>query len=587
MTIEYITLAAYFVLVLAIGGIFSRFTKNLGDFARGGAQGTWWMVGTSMLMAGISAFTFTGNGSAAFEAGPSVLAIYVANILGFVVGGLFLGRWYRQTRAYTSADVIRRRFGTGVEQFSIYVNLLLNPLTAGVQLWALAVFVNAVFGLPVGVLIVTIGVITVAYSAAGGLWAVMSTDVVQGIVLVGITLMVATLALVEVGGIPAFFGYWSDPAFASTFTFVKEPGAYPQDRYTWLWLIVIPLGQFFGQVNLGVSSKYLAVKDGREASRAAWWAMTLMTMGAVVWFIPPMVARILYADEVLASGVKDPATTAYAVTAMHVLPKGMIGIMIAAMFSATMSSMDMGLNSQTSIIVRNLIPRLRAGLKLPPLAEHGQLRLCRLVTMGLGCIVITVSLLFSWQSRFVLFDSILLLGSIVMLPMTLPLVAGIVFRRLPAWAYFAILGVAAMPPLYSLWEQNRTGIAWTIQARTAWVFVFGSGAAVVCRLLARYRSEKQREREEALFTAMVTPVDYEKEIGRDLDVEQAAITGRIVQVMGLLISLFLLLPNALGGRIAIVTLAAAVFGAGGLLRLAARRSGRRRVEAAAGRSSHE
>ncbi|MDT8405593.1 hypothetical protein, partial [Sulfuriflexus sp.] len=79
----------------------------MSDFVRGGAQGTWWLVGTSMLMSGISAFTFTGNGSAAFDAGPTFLVIYVANCSAYLIGWLFLGAWFRQTRAYTAADVLR------------------------------------------------------------------------------------------------------------------------------------------------------------------------------------------------------------------------------------------------------------------------------------------------------------------------------------------------------------------------------------------------------------------------------------------------------------------------------------------------
>jgi len=116
MNLEYITLGAYFVLLIIIGGVFSRFNKNLSDFVRGGGRGTWWMVGTSMLMAGISAFTFTGNGSAIFEAGPSAIIIYAANILGFLLGGLFLARWWRQSRAHTSGDLVRERFGVGPEK---------------------------------------------------------------------------------------------------------------------------------------------------------------------------------------------------------------------------------------------------------------------------------------------------------------------------------------------------------------------------------------------------------------------------------------------------------------------------------------
>ena len=81
MRLEYITLGTYLIILMVVGMLFSKMNKNVSDFARGGAQGTWWMVGTSMFMGGISAFTFTGNASAAFSSGPTFLVIYLAILL--------------------------------------------------------------------------------------------------------------------------------------------------------------------------------------------------------------------------------------------------------------------------------------------------------------------------------------------------------------------------------------------------------------------------------------------------------------------------------------------------------------------------
>ncbi|MGE9293713.1 MAG: transporter, partial [Puniceicoccales bacterium] len=93
MILEYVTLAIYLAVLLALGAYFKKFNRNLSDFVRGGGQGSWWLIGMSILMSGISAFTFTGNASAAFEGGPSLLVIYLANCAGFAMGGLFVGRW--------------------------------------------------------------------------------------------------------------------------------------------------------------------------------------------------------------------------------------------------------------------------------------------------------------------------------------------------------------------------------------------------------------------------------------------------------------------------------------------------------------
>ena len=78
----------------------------------------------------------------AFLAGPTVLIIYAANVCALLLCGLFLAAWFRQTRAYTTMDVIKSRFGPAVEQFSAYTGVLLTPLQAAIQLWALSVFAS-------------------------------------------------------------------------------------------------------------------------------------------------------------------------------------------------------------------------------------------------------------------------------------------------------------------------------------------------------------------------------------------------------------------------------------------------------------
>lgn len=556
MTLEYITLSVYFAFLLILGGVFAKFNKNLSDFARGGSQLTWWMVGMSILMAGISAFTFTGNASSAFEAGPSLLVIYVANVLGFVLGWLYLASRYRQTRAYTTADVIHQRFGTGAEQFNIYLGLVLGPLGSAVQLWALAVFVSSVFGFPLMGTIIAIGVITVFYSASGGAWAVIATDFVQGIVLFGITLLVGILAYVEIGGVAGLISHFNDPRFAADFAWIKSPGQFPSDRYTWSWALAIFAMQFIGQVHLGSAGRYLSVKDGREASRAALMGMILMAVGSFIWFLPPMVARFLYADEVLGSGIQDPATIAYAVAARHLLPDGLMGVLIAAMFAATMSSMDSGLNGQTSNIVRNLLPRLRSVLGLAPLLESAQLRLCRFISVGLGALIIVAALLLSTQSKIVLFDAFLIIGSVIGAPLGMPLLMGLIFRRLAGWSYFLIFGGSLLPSIYSLIAEHNGGASWTIQQRTLWVLAGGLFATVLCLFLNRFSSVASRRHTEQFFEKMETPVDFAKEVGESRDWIQAVLLGRSVTAMGLLLFGFLLVPNPLAGRLQILALAA-------------------------------
>jgi SSS family solute:Na+ symporter len=566
MQFEYITLVVYLILLLALGAYFSRFTKNLSDFIRGGAQGTWWMVGMSMFISGISAFTFTGNASAAYDAGPTLLVIYLANVISYAASALFLGRWFRQTRALTVADIIRTRFGVPMEQFSAYVGIVMSPIAGSIQLWALAGFASATFGFPIKTTIIVIGTIVVLYSTTGGKWAVMATDFVQGLIMTVITIVVAVLAIDEIGGLGAFFSYFSDPRFAEDFKFVKDPGQFPSNKFTWHWIIVIFLMQFYGQISLSAAGKFLVAKDGDEATKGSWFAMVLMAFGSAIWFIPPMVGRFLYENEINALDVDNPSAGSYAFVALKLLPDGLVGIMIAAMFAATMSSMDTALNGQVGVIVRNLIPRMREKRGKAPLEPAAEMWLCRLLTVVLGCVLIGYSLLWVVQKEIVLFDAYLAISAIIGIPLGFPMLAGLWFKKLWRWSYFVIIVACLVPSAYAYYDSLVTGITWSIQQRAMWVFIFGIISTAICVFLSKRNDAEYVKQEEEFFKTMATPVDFEAEVGGASDGRQLIVMGNASLILGGLLGLIVLVPNPMWGRLLALGVSGSILFIGLLLR---------------------
>lgn len=557
MIIEYTTLTIYLIVLMTVGAVFARLNTNASDFARGGAKATWWMVGTSMFMAGISAFTFTGNASAAFLGGPTFLIIYVANCMG-LLACIVLGPWFRQTRATTWGDILRERFNVSIEQFGSFFALLLQPISAATQLYALSIFTASVLNLPTAWVIVVLGFIVLFYSMTGGRWAVMATDFVQGLVLLSLTILVFFLAMHKVGGVSAFLGYFSDPRFADDFRLVKDPGDFPNDQFTWKWIIVIFLLQLQGYINLGTASRFLSVKDGRHARLAAIWACFLMIVGTVVWFVPPMVARFLFEAEVLAQGIKEPATASYAVIAQNLLPNGLMGLMLAAMLAATMSSMDTGLNNTTGIIVNNIIPRIRERLKLEPLSDKKGLLFCRISTVALGIYIILVALMLAFQKEVSLFDAYLMIAAVVGLPLGMPILFALWIKRLHWVSFYIIIGMAIIPSAYFVYQSSVRGENWPIQDRLAWVYAFSLVGCLVSLPLWRIASARYRKQVEAFYKKMHTPVDFEKEIGADEDYMQYKVIGWTSVVIGTLMLLLLLLPNSISQRIQIILLASSV-----------------------------
>ena len=156
----------------------------------------------------------------------------------------------------------------------------------------------------------------------------------------------------------ALFQGIENMGLSSAYGVFNAPDQFPLRAYTYAWAIAMLLKNVIGYNTLTSAQRYFLVKDGREAQKAAWLGFMLMTAGAFIWFIPPMTARLLFHAEVMAVDIPKAAEAAYAIASLNVLPLGMTGLMVVAMFAATMSSMDSGLNRNAAIFTNDIYPTL-------------------------------------------------------------------------------------------------------------------------------------------------------------------------------------------------------------------------------------
>jgi len=361
------------------------------------------------------------------------------------------------------------------------------------------------------------------------------------------------LAYIKIGGFGEFFSYFSKPEFAEDFRFVKDPEQFPTSRFSMKWIIVIFFMTIYHQLSFVSVDRFLMVKDGWEARKSAFLAAVLMAVGTAIWFFPPMVARFLYGDEIMAQAVENPANTSYSFIAGKLLPNGLMGVMIAAMFAATMSAMDTGLNKQVGILARNIIPRLRAFFgHEDELGPKQELVLCKVLTVVVGALIMFYSLLFSMNKELILFDAYLMINSVIGIPLLFPMLMGLWLKKLPRWSYFAIFGISLIPSLYSIYLSLAHGIDWTIQERAMWIFIFGIIGSVCTMPFYNRSPAEYKTQVEEFFITMHTPVDFEKEIGVSRNLRQLLILGRSSLSIGSAILLLLLVSNSIWGRLGIL-----------------------------------
>ena len=579
--IEYVVVGCYLAALVGVGMVFRTFNENVSDYFRNGCKGTWWLVGSSAFMTAFSAWTFSGAAGAAYEAGWSVMVIYLANSVGFAINGLFLAKWFRQIRAITGPEVIRLRFGIPTQQFYAWMSFLTQTLYSSLHLLGLAIFCSAVFGYKIEQVIVVVGMVVLLYSLIGGSWAVTATDFLQTLILVPITILVAFLCLVKLGGVGALLDGIQNMNLASDYAVFNEPDRFPLRAYTYAWALAMLLKNVIGYNTLTSANRYFSVKDGREAQKAAWLGFVLMSVGAFIWFIPPMTARLLYDAQVMSTAIPKPAEAAYAIASLNVLPVGMTGLMVVAMFAATMSSMDSGLNRNAAIFTNDIYPTLCGLFGKTPLEGKPLMRLGQVFSAGFGLCIVSIAVYFANTEGRGVFEHMLNIGALLALPMAVPTVMGLFIRTTPSWAAIVTVCVTLIPSAVGFFSEALFGETWSFQQK---VFV-NMGVGVVVYLLTmpfwKYESEDYQKQTDSFFKRMLTPIDFEKEVGKPNDLRQLKVIGSFAAVMGALICLIVFVPNPFVERLGILFVGGFVMGVGCIFMWLGRRDGVDEVSAQA------
>lgn len=581
-------IAGFLLMLMGVGIVFRRFSKDTSDYFRAGGKATWWLLGSSIFMQGFSAWTFTGAAGVAFQAGWSIIVMQFSNVLIFVSFATITGGWFRQLRCITGADVVRLRFGPGMEQFMAYLGTVIGPVFGGVQLYGLAIFTSILLGVDITPTIILLGCVVLFYSALSGAWAVLAADFIQALVLMPISLLLAAVCLHAMGGPGGLLAAIGHAGLTTAYAPVKTPevmatltGVNPAwftvtFFVAWYANNLINANSFSG----GTSPRFLSAKDGREARRAAWLAGALFFLGIVVWFVPPMTARLLIADDVLAMPLPKPAEGAYAAISIHFLPPALVGLVLVGMCAATLSSLDSGLTGLAGNITENIYPAACRALGMRPWEGRPRLIFGKLVNLGCAVVIMACAIAMARLGQGGVFKILVDVMGTIVPPLAVPMVLSLFLRRVPPAVPFAAIGVGLVVSLSIFLLPGLLHAApWTFQAQVSVV-----GAVTALTFLAvrgrRPSDAATQAREHEFFSRRNRPVDFAAEIGRGNDGRQLRIVGAFGLVLGTAILLLLLPASSAGHAGKICAVALATLAIAGLMVWAGRRLGRAEARAA-------
>jgi solute:Na+ symporter, SSS family len=588
-TVDYVVIGFYLVFMFALGPIYKSFSKTASDFFRGGGGMLWWVVGASTFMTTFTAWSFTGGAGKAYETGTFFLLLFACNMVGLVFTYFFTAARFRQMRVITYVEAVYKRYGGLNEQVFAWLPVPTQVLFGGIGLYAISVFMAGVFQVPMAAVIITIGVVVTLMTLFGGSWAATAGDFVQMLVVMAatVTLSVLVLAHEQVGGLtglirqvpPAHFR-WTD---------------FDRVGVILLFAITLLINQTVQNNSLQTgAAKYIFVKTGKDARKAVLISMAGFLLLSPIWILPAMAATIFHPN--LAAeypALNNPSEAAYVAMAIDMLPPGMLGLLVCAIFAASITSMNSGLNMVSGIFVRNVWIRLIDR----ECSEARQILVGRVVILLYGILWVLVGLMFAQYKELSLFDLILTVAACIGIPTTIPLFFGIFVKRTPDWSAWSTMAIGFVAALWlrlgnridrvtetfwgwlGLYEPTRawfdTGIPLNAQEAgdtnialtTAILFLLCTGWYFFTMLFAR-KDTGEEQHADAFFREMNTPIDPAEEHvpAYDNDARQYGVLANLCLIYGGFILALLLLPNEKTGYICLLACGGGIMLVGLLLR---------------------
>jgi len=383
--IDYAILLIYLAIMVWIGFLFAGRQKTAEDFFLAGRRMPWLAVAMSMYASLTSAVTYMGLPGLAYRSNVTLLAVAVvspllAPILIFVFYPI-----YRKLNITTSYEYIGIRFGAPARKTAAALFLFARLGWMATVIYAPALALSIATGLPLIASILTMGVLATLYTVMGGLAAVLWTDVVQFITLIGGAIVVAV-----------FLIHFSPDGAAGILAFARDNNHLQLDGSISLWRMTLTgvAISFFFQMMQDYGTDQVTVQRLLSTKTKGGMAKAILFNAGTDFCIVSLLLFIglgLFAYYQLNPGALPDAISGdkiFPYFIAHVLPTGLSGLLIAAIFAAAMSSMDSGINSMATVVVNDFIFPIIGRNRF---SDSSTVRLARIVTAGLGVLATALS----------------------------------------------------------------------------------------------------------------------------------------------------------------------------------------------------
>jgi len=384
--LNYAVLATYLLALVGMGLYFSSREKTTDDFFLAGRRIPWWAAGISIFGTQLSAITFMAIPAKAYA---TDWVYFLGNMcivaMAPVVVLLYLP-FYRRLNITTAYEYLEKRFNTAVRLFGSTAYILLQLGRMAIVIFLPAIALSTVTGISIYSCILLMGLLCTFYTVLGGIEAVIWSDVLQVIVLLG-------------GAVLSLFiiAFKTEKGLAGIISTAAAGDKFHIANLTWDWTTtavwVVVVGRCFEQLvpytaDQTVVQRYLTTRDQKQAAKSIWTNAVLTIPATLIFFSLGTALFVFYKANPASLEPSMKTDAIFPLFIVQQLPAGISGLLIAGVFAAAMSSLDSSLNSVATAIVTDFYRRFR-----PHSSDAARLKLARLLTIILGATATIVGLL--------------------------------------------------------------------------------------------------------------------------------------------------------------------------------------------------
>lgn len=384
--INYTVLALYLLLSVLIGVYFSRKQKSTEDYFTGGGRIPWWASGLSVFGTLLSAITFMAIPAKAFTTDWSFFMLNITAILITPVIALLFIPFFNRLKIRTAYEYLEQRFNYAARAFGSFSFILFQLGRIGIVLLLPSLAISIVTGIPVETSILIMGFLCIVYTTFGGIEAVVWTDVLQVIVLMGGSILAMVWIILHTDqSVGEMISYASERnkfnVFDMRFDFTEST----------FWVVFIG-GLASAMITQGtdqtIVQRYLTSNSLKDSQKTLYTNAVLTLPATIIFFSLGTLLFIFYTEQ---PGALSPAISnndsIFPWYIVRELPVGVSGLLVAGIFSAAMSSISSSLNSVSTAYCNDFHAHFK-----PKTPDIKLLRIARYATVVTGVLGVLLAL---------------------------------------------------------------------------------------------------------------------------------------------------------------------------------------------------